>query len=477
MKNILYILLAVFTLTSCEDYLDVKPDKNRQEIEFVSDIDLIFERTFVGYQTAVDFPSITGDVTYYKDAYNMLSSQIPLTAVQESVWKDELSTVTDQTWSQAYEAIWFANYVIGSIDGLEGDATDKSNLKAEAYLIKALKQFNLALKYSLYPSAENKDELGIVIKNETAFGQTTVRASLEETFAQIESDLIEGLTINKARANSWRESDASAAALAARYYLYVHDFVNAKKYAEMALSLHSEMVNLENDIFLVPSFGGNLTGHTAFIGAYAPEFYTCWDSQYKIYYDLNNPYKMASNELLAMYQPEDLRLQYFYSDALLSTFFGLTEDNVLYNRTLQMMTGTDVSEMYMILAECAARNNDMATCMQHVEMVRENRFAAADYTALPIPGTAKEAIELIVDERWREFAFTSLRWYDVKRLNAEGLIDPIILSKDYYEVGETAVDFDTPKVYTLEANSRKYARPIPQEVIILTKGSVKQNTY
>ncbi|MDQ2177182.1 RagB/SusD family nutrient uptake outer membrane protein [Marinifilum sp. D714] len=465
-------------MTSCETYLDVKPDKNRQEIELVSDIDLMFDRTFTGYLTDIDFPNITGDLIFYENAYTRLSAQIPLTSVQESVWKDELSTVTDNSWSQAYEAIWFANYVIGSIDDLEGNASDKKNLKAEAYLLKAFKQFNLALKHSLYPSVENKDELGIIIKNETAFGQTTVRATIEETFAQIESDLIEGLKIDKSRTDSWRESDASAAALAARYYLYVHDFVNAKKYAEMALSLHSTMVNLETDVFFIPGFGGKLTGSNAFVGARAPEFYTTtWDSQYKIYYEITSPFKMASNELLAIYQPEDLRLQYFYSDGLLSTFFGLTENNVLYNRTLNMMTGTDVAEIYLILAECAARNNDLTTCMQNVEIVRENRFDGADYTALPIPGTVKEAIELIVDERRREFAFTSLRWYDVKRLNAEGLIDPIILSKNYYEVGETAVDFDTPKVYTLEPNSRKYARPIPKEVIILTEGSVKQNTY
>lgn len=478
MKNLIYILIVVFLFTSCEEYLDVKPDKNQQEIEFVSDIDLLLDRTSGGFLTDIGFSNTTGDVIFYEGVYGALGPWISFSAIQESVWKDDISSTTDYTWSEAYKAIWFANYVINSIDGLEGDDADKENLTAEVHLIKAYKQFNLALKYCLYPSVTNNEELGIILKDETAFGQETVRASLKETFDKIESDLTEGLKIDKLRTVSWRESDASAAAFAARYYLYVQDFENARIYAEKALSLHSTMINLESDITLVPTYGGKLTAHTASLAYYSAEFYTCWESQYKMYYDFTTSFGMtASNELLAAYEPEDLRLQYFYSDAYLSTYFGLTENNMEYAKTGTMITGTDVAEMYLILAECAARSGDFTTCMQNVEVVRENRFAAANYTPLPIPGTIKEAVELIADERWREFPFTSLRWYDVKRLNAEGLIDPIILSKDYFEVGEAAIDFGTPKVYTLEPNSRKYARPLPKEMILLTEGSVKQNTY
>ncbi|MCG8580824.1 MAG: RagB/SusD family nutrient uptake outer membrane protein, partial [Bacteroidales bacterium] len=284
-----------------------------------------------------------------------------------------------------------------------------------------------------------------------------------------------GLEIDKPRTDSWRESDASASALAARYYVYVQDFANAKKYAEKALSLHNTMIDL-NTIDLINYLGQNMTADI-FTASYSPEYYTCWESSYKMYHNKSQSIMVANDELLAAYQPEDLRLQYFYTDKLLGLIFGVTEGNTHYWKTNTLITGTDVAEMYLILAECAARNNDIGTCMENVEMVRINRIAADDYITLPIPGTAKEAVQLVANERWREFPFKSLRWYDIKRLNADGLIDPIILSRDYYEVGETAIDFDTPKVYTLEPGSRKYARPIPKEVVILTGGSVKQNTY
>nr|WP_320120433.1 RagB/SusD family nutrient uptake outer membrane protein [uncultured Marinifilum sp.] len=478
MKNLIYILITVFLFTSCDEYLDEKPDKNQQEVEFVSDINLLLNRTSGGFIKDVNFSNTCGDQEYFQEVYNVFGPWLSFPDIQESVWKDDISSVSNSSWSAAYEAIWFANFVINSIDGLEGDADEKANLKAEVHLIKAYKQFNLALKHCLYPSNENGDELGIPLKNETEFGQLTVRASLQETFEQIEADLIEGLKIDKPRIESWRESNASAAALAARYYLYVHDFVNAKKYAEEAITLHSTMINLENDITLSPSYGGSLVAHTSGIAPYSPEFYTSWESQYKMYYDDATGYFITpSNELLAVYEPEDLRLQYFFSDAYFKTFFGLTENNMTYARNGNLLTGTDVAEMYLILAECAARDNDFTTCMQNVEKVRVNRFAAADYSALPVAGSVKEAVELIANERWREFPFTSLRWYDVKRLNAEGLISPIILSKDYFEVGESAIDFTTSKVYSLEPGTRKYARPIPMEVITLTGGSVEQNTY
>ncbi|MCG8582227.1 MAG: RagB/SusD family nutrient uptake outer membrane protein, partial [Bacteroidales bacterium] len=296
MKNILYILLALFMLTSCEDFLDEKPDKSKQEIELVSDIDLMFEATQYGYLDDISFVNTTGDIQYSKAYFETLGGgpYIEFTNVQESVWKDEISTSTDHLWNQAYEAIWFTNYVIGNIDDLEGDAADKQNLKAEAHLVKAYKQFNLALKHCLYPSANNKDELGIIIKDETEFGQTTVRATLEETFAQIESDIIKGLEIDKPRTDSWRESDASAAALAARYYLYVQDFANAKKYAEMALSLHNTMIDL-NTIDLINYLGQDMTADI-FTASYSPEYYTCWESSYKMYHNKSQSIMVANDE-------------------------------------------------------------------------------------------------------------------------------------------------------------------------------------
>jgi len=478
MKKSIYILfLTALIFTSCDDYLDEKPDKSNQEIEYVSDIDLLLDKTYNGFISDINFSNTCGDQMYHQPIYNVFGPWLSFPDIQESVWRDEISSVSDNSWSEAYKAIWFTNFVINTIGSLEGDADEKANLIAEVHLIKAYKQFNLALKHCLYPSDANREEMGIPLKNETEFGQFTERASLEATFEQIEFDLVEGLKIDKKRTDSWRESDASAAALAARFYLYMQDFAKAKQYAEKAVSLHSTMINAE-DIELVPYIGGSFRSKTSSISAYSPEFYTSWESQYKMYYDGATGFNMTpSTDLVAKYAANDLRLQYFYSDAYFNFYFGIPENNLTYNKNGTLVTGTDVAEMYLILAECAARDNDFTTCMQNVEKVRVNRFAAADYAALAVPSSLNEAISIVTDEKWREFPFTSLRWYDVKRLNAEGLVDPITISKDYFEVGETAIDFDSPKVYTLEPNSRKYARPIPKEVIILTEGSVEQNTY
>ena len=180
-------------------------------------------------------------------------------------------------------------------------------------------------------------------------------------------------------------------------------------------------------------------------------------------------------DLINAYEATDLRT-YFYSKQYLEGYFGVSE--YLYEKFNQAnMTGPDVAEMYLILAECAARKSDFNTCMQNVEMVRMNRFNMADYTPLALPTTVKEVVELVVQERLLELPFTSCRWSDVKRLNAEGLVDPSILSREFYAIKDGSIDFTQPMTYTLQPDSRKYARPLPNEVVDLTDGKVKQNTY
>ncbi|TRX71421.1 RagB/SusD family nutrient uptake outer membrane protein [Carboxylicivirga sp. M1479] len=481
MKKLIYILSAtLFLFASCDDFLDHKPSKtNEQEIETTDDINLLLNATSrSSIITDVRTANLTDDWTYHENVYRIFAAWLPYPAVQDYCWNDQLNETNNDDWTMAYESIWQANFIINNIYDLAGDQTDKDNLKAEAHLLKAYKYLALATKYCLYPGDVNGQEMGLPLKNSTEFGLTTVRASLEETFAEIEANIQEGLKIDVERIDSWRESTASAAALAARYYLYVHDFENAKKYATQALSLHSRMINMETEVTERKGYGGEYDiPSTADLGSYAPAYYTGWESQYKIYH-ISEFLFIPSNEFLAAFQPEDLRLRKFITQGYLSFYFGLTENNNLYTKfSSTVMTGTDAAEMYLILAECEARENNYAACMQNVEMVRVNRFNADEYSALPLPTTQKEAVQVVVDERRREMPYTALRWADIKRLNNEGLIDPIIVTRDFYELGEAAVDFDAPKTYTLEANSRKYARPLPQEIIDLTEGTVKQNTY
>lgn len=482
MKNIFTILfISLVLFSSCDDYLEDKPSKtNQQEIETTEDINLLLENTFDfsggSVITDVNFSKLSDDIKFHENVYAVFSTWIPYEQIQSYTWQDEITAVSDESWTNSYKNIWLANYIINNVDVLEGSDEDKANLKAEAHLIKAYKLLALAMKHCLYPSSANSNELGLPLKKTTEFEELPARSSLQETFEAIETNIQEGLKIDKDRTDSWRESKGSAAALAARYYLYVHDFVNAQKYAEMALSLYDRMVNMETEVTITKKFGIYDSPSTGDLNHFGSGFYDGWQSQYKMYYTTDyNTYPSA--DLLAAYDPLDLRLK-FYTQWYFGLYFGLTENNYTYNKfNGANQTGPDVAEMYLILAECAGRDGDYATCMQNVEEVRVNRYAAADYVAMPLPTSIKEAVQLVVDERRREFPFTSSRFTDIKRLNDEGLLDPITLTRDFYTLQDGNVNMASPQVYTLEPNSRKYARPLPNEVVNLTDGKVEQNTY
>lgn len=476
MKTNIFILLAFILLSSCDSYLDDPIDKTDQrEIESTDDINLILNNVVDGM--------LEGPSNYYlTDNYSISPSTFMAVQVyglgyadiQNYVWNDDLSQTENDSWTKAYESIWQANYIINNVDGLEGDQEEKDNLKAEAHLIKAEKYLSMAITHCLYPSDANASELGLPIKNTTEFGQNTVRADLANTKDEIEANIVEGLKIDKEREFSWRESSASAAALAARYYLYVHDFTNAEKYAKEALTAYSRMINMEYEVLMFPYFADVTYPSTGFNFELAANYFTGWESQYK-YGMVKSYFFLPSQELTDLFDANDLRLQKFFEPNYMKYVgaFGVTQ---YVQFSSSVAAGPDVAEMYLILAECEARNENYAACMQNVEAVRSARFNAADYTVLPIPASVKEAVQLVVDERRREKPF-SLRWYDIKRLNAEGLLDPIVVRRDFVALGENTIDLNTPQQYVLEVNSRKYARPIPKEVIELTGGTVEQNTY
>lgn len=478
MNKFIYILsILLLVLSSCEDYLDEKPSKtNDQEIESVDDLNLLLDLTldFGGSHVTndVQFSNLADDCSITPGAYGAIGTWIDFSFIENYIWNEEITANTDDSWTNTYKHIWVANYILTMVDDLEGSEEEKAELKAEAHLIKAYKLMSLMMKHCLYPSSENTDEMGLPLKETTEFGELPARATLAETVAAITFHIEEGQKISVERTTSWRDSEASAASIAARFYTYMHDFVKAEMYAQQAIDLHSYIVNMENEVSIIP--GDYPRPSTYFLSPYSSPFYSGWESQIK-QYTCSEYWFFPSPKLVEAYDTTDLRT-YFYSKQYLEGYFGVSD--YLYEKVNgAVLTGPDVTEMYFILAECAARKSDFAKCMEYVEQVRINRFAAADYVPLAQAINEVEAIELIANERLLELPFTCSRWSDVKRLNAEGLVTPIILSRDFYVIKDGSIDFSQPMTYTLDPNSRKYARPLPREVVDFTDGKVKQNTY
>ncbi|MBB5441172.1 tetratricopeptide (TPR) repeat protein [Pedobacter sp. AK017] len=130
-----------------------------------------------------------------------------------------------------------------------------------------------------------------------------------------------------------------------------------------------------------------------------------------------------SPETANLYGATDRRLN-LYTPYLI--FSNETYPKSMRRRTSGFFTGTDVGpslpDLYLMLAECKARANDLAGAVADLEILREKRVSG---TAAKVPSNIasnQEAlVRFILDERIREFAITGLRWSDMRRLS----LDPV----------------------------------------------------
>src|SRR5690606_34286783 len=91
-----------------------------------------------------------------------------------------------------------------------------------------------------------------------------------------------------------------------------------------------------------------------------------------------------------------------------------------YSYNIYANWGTSVAEMHLIIAEAAARANDLATAVDQLDLVRKKRFKPGDYVKFdPANPVQEDILQKILTERTFEFKFTATRWFDMRRLDAE----------------------------------------------------------
>ena len=71
------------------------------------------------------------------------------------------------------------------------------------------------------------------------------------------------------------------------------------------------------------------------------------------------------------------------------------------------------------------------------------------------------------------------RFQDIRRLNSnsDSFDDVGNLSKSFYAFSLTAIDMNSPKTFTLEQNSDRYACPLPETEFEVSDYAIDQNLY
>src|SRR5690606_32948220 len=114
--------------------------------------------------------------------------------------------------------------------------------------------------------------------------------------------------------------------------------------------------------------------------------------------------------LYASYAEDDLRRTLFFRTSSTRVYPRRT-----YTGQTTFFSGLTTDELYLIRAECQARDGDATGSIADLNTVLLNR----DQTCTFIPyadKTPAEALELILTERRKEPVWRGLRWSDLRRL-------------------------------------------------------------
>lgn len=242
-KKFLMISLASASigLVSCSDFLDEMPDSRTELTEDNAEYLLV-----AAYPETVpcEIYELYSDNS---DAYpNRFAS---FNRLQDDLYKWEDTSQGEQDspadlWESCYKSIASANQVLNVIAGLE-DPSSMDAQKGEALVCRAYNHFLLATTFCMPYTSAAATELGIPYMKEleTSVSPSYERGTLEETYKNIEKDLLEGIPLiddSKYAVPKYRFTKNAAYAFAARFYLnYVQaDLSNYDKvieYATMAL--------------------------------------------------------------------------------------------------------------------------------------------------------------------------------------------------------------------------------------------------
>jgi len=445
--NILYVyILVVLIITqSCSEFLDEKPDKQLAVPSSLDDFQALMNETHVVNISPAE-GEVSADDLYLTDSnFDGLNCQYEWDLY---LWKD--GPMTDlcygrDGWRMAYTAIYHYNTIIEGLKNYKGLKDQRYyDLLGQAFFYRGLTYLELAVIFlDAYDAGEAPHKLGLPLRKTTDFNERSVRSSMEETFESIISDLkLASLNLTHSRQDKFKPTKSAAQGALARAYLYMGDFTNARIYADSVAS-GKELINYA---FLDANSAApfdRLSNREMILERYLFGYMSLYPGIFA----------NVSPELYSLYDDNDWRKNIFFTldkDGMVSfkgSYGGLNMVNY---------SGIALDEIYLILAESLYRTGNINNAMSVMDVFLSNRYREGTKPLL----TAKNLLEVILQERRKQLIFRGIRFSDIKRLNKLG--DEISLKRVM-----------KGKEYLLPAHDPRFAILIPLEII--QRSGIEQN--
>lgn len=468
MKKIAMLIMICIAITGCKKFLEIEP-KGKTLAKKLADYDGLFNNSFLnGFQnlkiTATSNAttgelgysfSILGEVEapfYMSDdmVANASTFQNYTLIKQNSYkWADEIYQSEDNPseWGAMYTHNYVYNVIVNGVMNAE-DGTDaqKKALQAEARVARAYMHFWIAQLFAKpYNEGTAASDPGIPIVTEanTEHGPYN-RASVKESYDFIISEINAAIPdLNASTINRGRIGQLAAYSVLGEVYFNMGKYQEAltplKKAFELLgsskvpISLYNYNVKV-NDWFIsfLPNYG--LTGFPAPFDSFETIFA---EQTAAPVYSAFSSLAVLTPETYALFTADDQRKKAFSDKGLFSSSLQLPG----YQRSgpLTVNWGPTLPNLYLMKAECEARNGLLSDAKTDLETLRKNRMPEA--TAQVQYANQQELVKLVLRERILEFAATGRRWFDMRRLYEDATYNNIR--------GTRTVD---GKAYTLNKN-------------------------
>lgn len=424
-KNTIYHLAtAILLLTSCSDYLGIKPKgfDVASRIEHYEGLIYGTEPTWIWEV----FPYMSFEQTVCdSDAYALAYSATGEAACNAYKWQADIYRPDDESaeWNTPAKLLYPLNVVVnGVMDAVNGTEEQKIALRSEARVLRAYHTFIMAQFFGrpYNPETASTDPCVPIITKASTMSNDFTRRTVKEVYDFVVSEMTESIPylpdeqehINRAfkltgyvmlgkvywMMGEWEKASEAFAsamdALAASGCSFMN-YASIVTLGEMAYPV---------DDLLNPEIIYNLELMTNLISAV-----------YAVYYGTPT-FTVKTDVMMKYFSKGDYRLCAFNGLKSGKTAYNSFTSNDIYfinTAKLQGNIGITMPDLYVMYAETAARTGEEDLARQMLTELRKNRMGAS---RAEVTATGDALIRYAVEEGFREHMGYGNNWFDMRRL-------------------------------------------------------------